>query len=218
MVTSTDDPIGEERKTGPAEERDPLSLEEIGINPRESGGAALDPAALFGNDHPIILEVGSGKGRFLVEQAHSHPELNYLGIEISLHYFRHLVDRIWRHRLENVRIVNFDAQRVIGRMLPDGSVREIHIYFPDPWPRRREQKRRFVRPDVARDMQRVLHPDGEGVFVTDHRDYWEAAVPLLDEVFAIESGEITDRPPRTNYEVKYRKEGRRIYEVVFRRK
>lgn len=196
----------------------PLTPADVAINPRESGLQPLDFRAVFGNDHPVVLEVGSGKGRFLLRHAAERPHLNFLGIEYSLHYHRVIVDRLVKHGVRNVRAVNYDAFLVIQKMIPDASLSEIHIYFPDPWPRPREQKRRIIRPAVVAELARVLAPGGTGWYVTDHREYFEKAAPLLADGFATEAGEIVHDPPRTNYEAKYQAEGRPIYQVLFRHK
>ena len=189
---------------------------EIAINPRESGLAALDFAALFGNSHPVVLEIGSGKGRFLIASAMEQPEVNFIGIEKSLHYHRVIRERVAKRRLANVRLINFDAFPVLQKMIPDGSVSEIHIYFPDPWPRKREQKRRIIRAEVLLEMRRVLAEGGGGIYVTDHREYFDAAAPVIEQFFRAERRVPgPDDPPRTNYEAKYRAEGRPIYEVRF---
>jgi tRNA (guanine-N7-)-methyltransferase len=188
----------------------------IAINPRESGFVRLDLREIFGNGHPVVLEIGSGKGRFLLATAMERPELNLIGIEKSLHYHRLINERVRKRGLGNVRLINHDAFLVLRDMIPDASLAEIHIYFPDPWPRKREQKRRIIRPDVLREIDRVLIAGGSGVYVTDHREYFEAAAPVLAEVFRTESRiPGPDDLPRTNYEAKYRAEGRPIYEVRF---
>ena len=188
------------------------------INPRETGFVRLDLRALFGNDHPVVLEIGSGKGRFLISSAMERPERNYLGIEKSLHYHRLILSRAGKRSLTNIRLINHDAFLVMRDMLPDESIAEVHIYFPDPWPRKREQKRRIARPDALAEMKRILVPGGSGIFVTDHKDYYDAAAPAIAAVFDSEARVPgPDDPPRTNYEAKYRAEGRPIYEVRFRR-
>ena len=186
------------------------------INPRESGFVRLDLQQLFGNDHPVVLEIGSGKGRFLLSTAAERPELNLIGIEKSLHYHRVIHDRVMRRGLTNIRLINHDGFLVLRDMIPDASVAEIHVYFPDPWPRKREQKRRIIRPQVLTEMRRVLVDGGLGVYVTDHQEYFEAAAPFVEAEFRSERRiPGPDDPPRTNYEAKYREEGRPIYEIRF---
>lgn len=194
----------------------PISESGFLINPRETGLVRLDLRHLFGNDHPVILEIGSGKGRFLIASAAELPAVNFLGVEKSLHYHRVIRDRVMKRALQNIRLVNHDAFPVMRDMLPDASIAELHIYFPDPWPRKREQKRRIIRPEALIEMRRILVDGGSGIYVTDHREYFEAAAPLIARFFRSEPRiPGPDEPPRTNYEAKYRAEGRRIHEVRF---
>ncbi|MEO8035508.1 MAG: tRNA (guanosine(46)-N7)-methyltransferase TrmB [Acidobacteriota bacterium] len=189
---------------------------ELVYNPRESGFERLDLERFFGNQHPVVMEIGSGKGRFLVTSATERPDTNFLGIEKSLHYHRVIHDRLARRKLSNVRLINFDAFVVMQKMLPDASLAELHIYFPDPWPKTKEQKRRVIRPEVLAEIRRVLVPGGPAIFVTDHREYFEVAAPLIEERFRAERRVPGPEDiPRTNYEAKYREEGRPIYEVRF---
>jgi len=186
------------------------------INPRESGFALLDLQQLFGNDRPVVLEIGSGKGRFLIASATERPDANFIGIEKSLHYHRVIEARVRKRALGNVRLINHDAFLVLQKMLPDASIAEVHIYFPDPWPRPREQKRRIIRDEVLTEIRRVLIGGGSGIYVTDHREYFETAAPRIARFFASEARVPgSDDLPRTNYEAKYRHEGREIYEVRF---
>jgi tRNA (guanine-N7-)-methyltransferase len=189
---------------------------ELVINPRETGFAPLDFATLFGNANPVALEIGSGKGRFLVTTAMERPDVNLIGIEKSLHYHRVIAERIAKRKLTNVRLVNHDAFLVLQKMVPDASIAEVHIYFPDPWPRPKEQKRRIIRAEVLEEIRRVLAEGGAGIYVTDHRQYFERAAPLIEQHFRAERRiPGPDDLPRTNYEAKYRAEGREIYEVRF---
>jgi len=186
------------------------------IDPRQSGFELLDLYALFGNAHPVIVEIGSGKGRFLISTAIERPDLNVIGIEKSLHYHRLIRDRVAKRGITNVRLINHDAFLVLQKMLPAASISEIHIYFPDPWPRTRQQKRRIIRPEALVEMKRVLVDGGSGIYVTDHREYFEAAAPFVEAAFRAERRiPGPDDPPRTNYEAKYRAEGRPIYEIRF---
>lgn len=191
-------------------------MPDIALNPREVGFVRLDFAQLFGNQNPVVLEIGSGKGRFLISSAMEQPDVNFLGVEKSLHYHRVIDERVRKRHLTNVRLINHDAFLVVRDMLPDASLREIHIYFPDPWPRKRNQKRRIIRAEVLEQFRRVLVDGGSGIYVTDHREYFEAAAPLIEAAFRAERRiPQPEDSPRTNYEAKYREEGRPIYEIRF---
>jgi tRNA (guanine-N7-)-methyltransferase len=193
-----------------------VTAPDLVLSPRETGLVRLDLAQLFGNANRVILEIGSGKGRFLISSAIEQPDANFIGIEKSLHYHRVILDRVAKRSLGNVRLINFDAFPVLRDMIPDASLSEIHIYFPDPWPRKREHKRRIIRAEALQEMRRTLVPGGSGIYVTDHRQYFEIAAPLIAEFFRSERRiPGPDDPARTNYEAKYRAEGREIYEVRF---
>lgn len=196
---------------------EPISESELVLDPRVSGFHLLDLEQLFGNQNPVILEIGSGKGRFLITTAMERPDVNLIGIEKSLHYHRVIRDRVLKRGLTNIRLINNDAYVVMQKMLPDASIAEIHIYFPDPWPRQREQKRRIIRPAALEEMKRVLVPGGSGIYVTDHQQYFEAAAPHVEAAFPRSERRTPgpDDPPRTNYEAKYRQEGRPIHEIRF---
>lgn len=193
-----------------------MALSALTINPREGGFVPLDFQQLYGNANPVVLEIGSGKGRFLIGAASENPEWNFLGIEKSLHYHRLIGERVRKRGLANVRLINHDAFLVMQKMIADASVSELHIYFPDPWPRKREQKRRIIREEALVEMKRILVPGGSGVYVTDHQEYFEIAAPRIASFFRSETRvPAPEDPPRTNYEAKYREEGRPIYEVRF---
>jgi tRNA (guanine-N7-)-methyltransferase len=188
----------------------------FGINPRVTGFERFDFQDLFGNANPVALEIGSGKGRWLLTSGASRPDVNFLGVEKSLHYYRVIEKRLARAALPNTRIVNYDALRVLGEMVPEHSIAEVHIYFPDPWPRKREQRRRLVRPEIVELLLKVMRSDAVGVYVSDHEEAFMAGREVLMRYFATEDRNASDSPPRTNYEAKYRVEGRPIYEVRFR--
>ena len=89
------------------------------INPRDTGFYRLDLAQLFGNERPVILEIGSGKGRFLINTAMERPDVNLIGVEKSLHYHRVIFERIAKRHLTNIRLINHDAFLVVRDMIPD---------------------------------------------------------------------------------------------------
>jgi len=195
-----------------------IDIGKIAIDPRISGLEPIDFAAEFANANPVVLEIGSGKGRFLLETAREHPEWNFVGIEKSLHYHRVIARRLAQAGLGNIRVINHDAFAVLEKMVTSESIDQVHIYFPDPWPRPRERKRRMIRSEVTRELERVMKQDARGLFVTDHKEYFAKAIPVLKETFEVVSRMASDHLPRTNYEAKYREQGREIYEAEFVRR
>jgi len=182
----------------------------------------LDFSALFGDTRPVEVEIGIGKGRFLLAQAEGRPEVNFLGIEWSLKYLRVARDRAERRGLANVRLYRADARHVLADLLPDSSVARVHVYCPDPWPKKRHRKRRLFTPATAAHLGRALLPGGYLDVSTDVLEYFEevrAIIPphsglmeAADPLFPIDSLE-----GRTSYEVKYLAAGRVIYRVSFGR-
>lgn len=179
----------------------------------------LEWSVVFGDDHPVEIEIGSGKGSFLVEAAEARPATNFLAIEVATAYARYVADRVRRRDLRNVRVVEADAGRFLADHAPAGSVRVVHLYFPDPWPKKRHHKRRLVQPPFAREAARALAPGGELRFVTDHGEYFEEATAVLDAESALERTDVPEEGMEdlTNYERKYREEGRPIHRARYRR-
>lgn len=180
----------------------------------------LDWGVVFGSAGPVEIEIGSGKGTFLVDSAEARPDHRFLSIEWALPYAEHLADRVRRRGLENVRVARADAARFLAEHVPAGSVRVVHVYFPDPWPKKRHHKRRLLQPGFVAAAAEALEPGGELRFVSDHGEYFEeargalAANPDLEEAPVLEE-EMTDL---TNYERKYRAEGRPIHRARFVRR
>lgn len=192
----------------------------------EDGSDQLDFARIFGRAGPVHLEIGSGKGTFLVAQAQAQGEVDFLGIEWARKFYRHAVDRVGRWGLRNVRIVRADAATFLRDLVPPESVDCFHIYFPDPWPKKRHHKRRLLQSSNLEVLIRCLKPRGEIRIATDHADYFEqirqVASVYSDKLEDIEferpagarEGELTG----TNYERKYVKQSRPIYTIAFRKR
>lgn len=152
----------------------------------------VDPRAWFPDpSHPFEIEIGSGKGTFLIQHAEQHPETNFLGIEWAREFFEYAADRVRRRRagladeeegadalgapasaLMNVRMLNTDASEFIRWRVPDSIVRVIHLYFSDPWPKSRHHRRRVIQDRFLAEAARVLIPGGEIRIVTDHEELW----------------------------------------------
>src|SRR5688572_10974678 len=134
----------------------------------------IDWAALFGNDHPVEMEIGIGKGTFLTEQAKSRPETNFFGIEWANWFWHYASDRLRRNNCTNARTVRSDASYFVKEFVADSSIAVLHIYFPDPWPKKRHHRRRLIQEPFLRQIERILAPiAGRLQIVTDHREYFE---------------------------------------------
>lgn len=133
----------------------------------------LDPRAWFKNpSKPLEIEIGCGKGGFLLQEASAHPETNYLGIEYAREFYLYTADRVRRRGLENVRMLHTDASDFLKWRCPAGIVRVIHLYFSDPWPKVKHHKNRVIQDRFLADAWRVLAEDGELRVVTDHDELW----------------------------------------------
>ncbi|MBE7492693.1 MAG: tRNA (guanosine(46)-N7)-methyltransferase TrmB [Planctomycetes bacterium] len=180
-----------------------------------------DLAAVFGNNHPVELELGVGKGRFLIQSAEQNPGVNFLGVEWAGRYFRLVAERAARRGLANFRIVRDDAAHLVRDNLADACIAVLHIYFPDPWPKARHHKRRLIQPPFARQCARVLQPGGLVRLATDHEDYAQQMeqVFLADPDFTPTWRAVGADAPQgvTNWEQKFRAQGRTIHKFEFRR-
>jgi len=182
----------------------------------------LDFVQTFGRIAPVNVEIGCGKATFLLNEARSYPELNFLGLEQANKYHRHSIDRIGRWGLKNVRIIRADAASFLAERLNNASIACFHIYFPDPWPKRRHHKRRlFSHPNIEQ-MLRCLQPGGTIKIATDHSEYFEQIRQLIDAQhhrlrqieFLPSAGARPGEWIGTNFERKYLKEQRPIYTIA----
>src|SRR5947199_6333529 len=128
---------------------------------------------LFSNDHPVEIEIGIGKGTFITEQAKARPEVNFLGIEWARWFWRYASDRLRRNQCENARTVRAEAMYFLTEFVPTESISVLHIYFPDPWPKKRHHKRRLIQEKFMPLVQRILKSGGRLQIVTDHAEYFE---------------------------------------------
>ena len=154
-----------------------------------------DAAALFGREAPLEIEVGSGKGLFIQSTAAAAPQHNFLGIEIAQKYAHYCAARLAKHELSNAVMVSGDAERVFRELLPADSLAAVHVYFPDPWWKKRHHKRRVMNPVFLKDVARTLMPGGRLHFWTDVQDYFDATLALIAEQIALTGPlPVTERP------------------------
>lgn len=180
----------------------------------------LDWPAVFGNDQPVEIEVGFGKGLFLVTAGEANPHINYLGIEIVRKYQLLAATRLARRQLTNVRVACVDARPFLRDWVADNSVQAVHLYFPDPWWKTRHHKRRVFTSEFAHECQRILRPDGQLLVVTDVADYAEMVrTTIAAHTRFHEAAPPAENTPRhdmdylTNFERKFRQQGRSIFRM-----
>ena len=185
--------------------------------PEAACAAKLDLPAIFENSHPVEVEVGSGKGGFLLGRAAARPDLSLLGLEWVRSHALYAADRARRAGLSNVRLLCADARDVFENSLPQCSVLRIHIYFPDPWPKRRHRARRLLVPSFLGCACRVLQPGGWLGILTDHAGYFRQIAAAMESISSF--ARISFRPPcadgtwlvGSNFEKKYVAAGRELY-------
>ncbi|MEK6642304.1 MAG: tRNA (guanosine(46)-N7)-methyltransferase TrmB [Planctomycetota bacterium] len=200
-----------------------VCFDEIAVT-RESLGDVADLPALFGNDHPTELEIGCGKGAFLLRQSRAHPERNYLGIEWANEFYKFTADRMARWGVTNVRIMRTDAKHFVLHHLPEACLAAIHIYHPDPWPKKRHLKRRLLTVDFVNAAARCLMAGGRLAIQTDHAEYFaqiqtvtQGRPGLTPMAFEDPEFGVVGEDVETNFEIKYKREGRPIYRLAFQR-
>ncbi len=184
--------------------------------------APLDPASAFGARRPLIVEIGFGMGQATWKIAQANPGISYLGIEVHTPGVGRLCYELGSRGIENVRIVRHDAVEVLERMIAPDSLAGIHMFYPDPWPKKRHHKRRFVRPGLAELLASRLGPGGYFYFVTDIEDYALWSLELLSRTEGLRNRYSGFAPPQewrpeTKFESHASRDGRGRWELVFER-
>lgn len=183
----------------------------------------LDFRAMFGNARPVEVEIGCGKGTFILTRAATRPELNFLGIEWARSYCQYTADRVRRAGVQNVRMLSCDAAEFFPIGIPDASLWRLHVYFPDPWPKKKHHRRRLIRASFLDQAKRTIRPGGQLLVVTDHRGYFtsirglmagmEGFLPIALPKMAGEEDELVG----TNFEKKYIAQGRPFFATALMR-
>ncbi|HOG23042.1 MAG TPA: tRNA (guanosine(46)-N7)-methyltransferase TrmB [Candidatus Omnitrophota bacterium] len=173
---------------------------------------------LFGNDNPVEVEIGCGKGSFLVARAEENPGINFIGIDRIAKYMKRRKMRVEREEARNIQFIQAESRKFLEEALRPLSVSVFHMYFPDPWPKRRHRARRTFSEDFLKLIHSRLSPGGLFEVATDDLDYFTemkkgiaATRELWDNVRETVNERIFGGTMKTNYEIKWAAEGRALY-------
>jgi tRNA (guanine-N7-)-methyltransferase len=192
---------------------------------RPETSAPLEFASIFGNSHPVELEVGCGKGGYLVAAAADRPQNNFLGLEIDRALYFYVASRLAKRGLTNARVACADAKSVVRDRIADRSFAAVHVYFPDPWWKKRHHKRRLWTSEFAAQCGRILAPGGRLHIATDVGEYYQLIRELLDAQPQLErvldeeqAGQPDDGESLTNFERKARARGGEVWRAEYVRR
>jgi tRNA (guanine-N7-)-methyltransferase len=185
--------------------------------------APLDLAATFGRDAPRILEVGFGMGETTAAIADAHRAVDYLGVEVHSPGIGALLKRLAELELTNVRVIQHDAVEVVEHMLAPDSLDGVHVFFPDPWPKKRHHKRRLIQPSFVHLLAQRIRPGGYLHLATDWAEYAQQMLAVLTSEPLLENAAdgFAPRPahrPLTKFEQRGLTLGHPVFDVVFRRR
>jgi len=184
--------------------------------------APIDFDQVFGRIAPRILEIGFGMGQTTAEVAATHPENDYLGVEVHTPGVGSLLKQIGERELSNIRIIQHDAVEVLEHMIASGALAGVHIFFPDPWPKKRHHKRRLIQPDLVQLLAQKLAPGGYLHCATDWEDYAIQILQVLsaEPLLANTAEGYAPRPewrPLTKFEQRGLRLGHGVWDLLFRR-
>jgi tRNA (guanine-N7-)-methyltransferase len=185
--------------------------------------APLDFGRCFGRDAPRVLEIGCGMGETTAAIAAARPGEDFLGIEVHAPGVGSLLKHIAARALTNVRVIRHDAVAVVATMIPPASLAGIHVFFPDPWPKKRHHKRRLLKPGFVHELALRLAPRGYLHVATDWEDYAREVLATLQQepLLANAAVDFAPRPayrPLTKFEARGLKLGHGVWDLVFRRR
>ena len=183
----------------------------------------IDLDRSFGRSAPRILEIGFGMGDTTVQIAAAHPECDYVGIEVHTPGIGSLLKRIAELGLANVRLVHHDAVEVLERMIAPETLSGVHVFFPDPWPKKRHHKRRLIQPPFVALLASRIQPGGYVHVATDWEDYAQQILEVLsaEPLLTNTADGYAPRPdyrPLTRFEQRGLKLGHGVWDVIFRRR
>lgn len=186
--------------------------------------APFCPDSLFASAADLEIEVGSGKGLFVLNESARVPERNYLGNEISHKYCKFAAYRLAKNGRTNAHMLRGDGLKLFRELLPDECAVAVHVYFPDPWWKERHRRRRVIQPGFIADLQRVLVPGGVFHFWTDVEEYFEEAIETLKQHSDLSGPFVVEESPaehdmdyRTHFERRMRKNEHDVFRSEFRK-
>jgi len=179
--------------------------------------ALLQPATVFGREAPLVLEIGSGMGETTAQIARERPDTDFIAVEVHGPGVGSLLKLIEKEQLKNVRVIRHDALEVLENMIPDGLLAGIHLFFPDPWPKKRHHKRRLVQPAFAALAMRKLAAGGYLNAATDWEDYASQIVEVLMAQPGLHRENGAHARPSTKFELRGLKLGHKVHDFLFRR-
>ena len=173
----------------------------------------LDWRAVFAQERPLEIDLGCGRGAFLLWAARTYPQRNFLGVERLLRRLRRVDRKAVRAGLENIRLIRIEATYLIAKLIPDGTVSTYHILFPDPWPKRRHHARRLVCAPLLGEVHRTLTAGGVVNCATDHEEYFEWIQREFQMTGQFEGQEPPVLPPEawTEFEREFVASGKKVY-------
>jgi tRNA (guanine-N7-)-methyltransferase len=182
----------------------------------------LDLEQAFGRNAPKILEIGFGMGGATTQIAAGNPDKDYLGIEVHTPGVGNLLKLMQEQGLTNLRVIQHDAVEVLGNMIADGALDGMHIFFPDPWPKKRHHKRRLVQSEFVKLLCRKLKPGGYLHFATDWEEYAQWTLEVLQAEPQLQNtvADYAPRPdyrPLTKFEQRGLNLGHGVWDLMFKR-
>lgn len=190
----------------------------------EASDQLLDFQQLYGRQAPVILEIGFGMGDSLIEMAAQHPQNNYLGIEVHKPGVGRLLGKVSEQALTNLRVMQFDAIEVLKNQIPDASLSAVYLFFPDPWHKKRHQKRRIVQDSFVQLIRQKLTIHGQFHMATDWEHYASQMLDCMKQAPGFKNcasdGEYIPRPeyrPVTKFERRGERLGHGVWDILFKK-
>ena len=195
--------------------------QDMGLNHQDG---MIDSQTLFGNDNSIVLEIGFGMGKSLVEMAKNAPQLNYIGVEVHRPGVGACIATAVEQGVENLKVYEHDAIEILADCIPDGSLETVQLFFPDPWHKKKHHKRRIVKPEFVETIRQKLKVGGVFHMATDWENYAECMLEDMQSAPGYEnlspSGDYVPRPdnrPLTKFENRGQKLGHGVWDIQFKK-